>query len=192
MQPKAGKVTVLLERMRDGDAAAFSLLMPLVYDELRAIAHNRLRYEDANHTLNTTALVHEAYLKLVDQRRTQWKGRSHFFAVAAQAMRRILVNYALQRKTARRGGDAPHVSLNDAIEFRPFEDSQVEEVLAVDELLTRMEPFNERGCRVVEYHFFVGLTYAEIAEVMDLSVPTVRRAWATARMWLQRELRAMQ
>ncbi len=165
-------ITELLAEARHGKRDALDRLLPLVYDELRRLAHHRLRFERPDHTLNTTALVHEAYLKLVDQERVDWANRSHFFAIAAQAMRRLLVNYAEMRAAVKRGGGAVHLPLEDA----PIAVSDAE------------ERFNERGCRVVEYRFFAGLSYEEIGEVMGTSPITVRRAWAAAKSWLRREL----
>jgi RNA polymerase sigma factor (TIGR02999 family) len=185
-----GSVTALLGALRGGEAEALDHLMPLVYEELRSMAHRKLRYERADHTLNTTALVHEAYLRLADQRWAQVQDRAHFFAIAAQAMRRILVSYARKHRAAKRGGQAVRLPLDalplDALPF--FTEDQTENLLALDEALTRLEAFNERGCRVVEYRFFGGLTHDEIAGVMGLSRVTVRRAWDLARMWLQREM----
>jgi RNA polymerase sigma factor (TIGR02999 family) len=186
--PKQGRVTQLLAAASGGNIEAFNQLFPLVYEELRGIARNRLRDERPGHTLNTTALVHEAYLKLVEQSRVNWQNRAHFFAVASRAMRRILVNYAEMKKAAKRGGGAVPVALEDAgIVFR---DEQVDELLALDEALGKLSEFNARGAQVVEYRFFGGLTHEEIAEVLGISVITVRRAWTTSRSWLRRELRA--
>jgi RNA polymerase sigma factor (TIGR02999 family) len=179
-------VTEILLQARGGDRAALDRLMELVYDELRAIAHQKLGFEATGHTLDTSALVHEAYLKLVDQRRVDWQNRAHFFAVAALAMRRILVNHAESRRAAKRGG---------AVAARPLDDATLvamdvkdDDLLALDEALGRLERFNERGARVVEYRFFGGLGYEEIASAMGLSTITVRRAWDSARAWLRREL----
>jgi len=174
-----------LIEMREGDPEAIDRLMPLVYDELRALAHHKLRFERPDHTLNTTALVHEAYVRLVDQRQVQWQGRTHFIAIAAQAMRRILVNYAEKRNAAKRGGQLARIPLHRSLVFT---EERSDELLALDEALTRMEGFNERGCRVVEYRFFGGLTHEEIAEVMGLSVRTVERTWRMAKQWLRLEM----
>ncbi|MCU0622096.1 MAG: sigma-70 family RNA polymerase sigma factor [Gemmatimonadales bacterium] len=184
--PDAPEVTGLLLEAGHGNREALDRLLPLVYDELRALAHARLRGERPDHTLDTTSLAHEAWLKLVDQTRVAWQNRAHFFAVAARAMRRILVNHAEARRTARRGGGAVHVALDDGVDAAAAQ--RDDELLALDEALTRLATFNERGARVVEYHFFGGLTWEEIAETMELSPVTVRRAWAAARGWLRREL----
>jgi len=184
-------VTQLLVEARDGNSEALNELMPLVYDELRALAHEKLRYERDDHTLDTTALVHEAYLRLVNQRTVEWQSRSHFFALAAQAMRRILVNYAEKHKAQKRGGGTPDVPLDDALDRGEivFSPERIEHLLGVDRALDRLASFNERGCRVVEYRFFGGLTHREVAEVMGLSVSTVRRAWSAAKSWLRREMK---
>jgi RNA polymerase sigma factor (TIGR02999 family) len=154
------------------------------------MAHRKLRFERASHTLNTTALVHEAYLRLADQQWAQVQDRTHFFALAAQAMRRILVSYARRHHAAKRGGNARPAPFDEALgtSLHTFSAEQAHDLLALDAALTRLEAFNERGCRVVEYRFFSGMTHEEIAEVMGLSVPTVRRAWTLARMWLRKEM----
>lgn len=176
-------LTDLLAEASDGNREAFDRLVPLVYDELRQLASARLRAERAGHTLNTTALVHEAYVRLVRQERVEWQGRAHFFALASQAMRRILMNYAAARNAQKRQGGAPHVDI-DGVADR-LAAGQATELLALDEALRTLESFNERGARVVEYRFFAGLTHDEIAEVMGLSEATVRRAWRAARAWLR-------
>ena len=179
-------VTEVLRQARSGDQDALNRLMVLVYEELHAMAHRKLSFEGTGHTLQTTALVHEAYLKLVDQRSVDWQNRTHFFAVAALAMRRILVNHAETRRAAKRGGGAIAVPLEDAnVAAADVRDDQL---LALDEALTRLAQFNERGARVVEYRFFGGLGYDEIAATMGVSAITVRRSWETARAWLRREL----
>lgn len=185
-EPNEAAVTALLSKLDAGDVEALNRLVPLVYDELRRIAHAQLRRERADHTLNTTALVHEAYLRLVDQTRIRWRDRAHFFGVAALAMRRILVNYAEARRAAKRGGGAVPVPLEEATLV--LDDHQVDELLALDQALVRLKEFNPRGAQVVEYRFFAGLGYDEIAALMELSPITVRRAWDAARAWLRREL----
>lgn len=183
-----GDITTLLHQMQAGHAAALDELLPVVYEELRAMAHHKLRFERPGHTLNTTALVHEAYLKMTDQRWARVSDRVHFFAIAAQAMRRILVSYARKHKAAKRGEGVRPVSLEQAVDLENFSDEQATELLALDQALTRLEAFNERGARVVEYRFFAGLTHQETAEVMGLSPATVRRSWDLARMWLHQAL----
>ncbi|ARA93585.1 MAG: sigma-70 family RNA polymerase sigma factor [Bacteroidetes bacterium] len=181
-------VTQLLLQMSDGDREALNRLMPLVYDELRVLARHKLRYERADHTFDTAALVHEAYLKLVDQRRVQWQNRSHFFAIAARSMRRILVNYAARHRAQKRGGGRPDRPL-DEVPPAAVSTTSAEELIELDDLLRRLAVFNERGSLVVEYRFFGGMTYEEIAEVLGVSPATVRRSWSAARAWLQREVR---
>jgi len=180
-------ITRMLHQLSDGDDNVVAALMPLVYDELHAMADRQMRRERANHTLNSTALVHEAYLKLVDQNRVSWQNRAHFFAIAAQAMRRILINYAQSRLAQKRGGGMVLATFNEEEVVR---ESRAGEIVALDEALTRLEKLNERQSRVVEFRFFAGLTQEEIAEVLGVSVPTVRRDWRLARAWLARELDA--
>ena len=183
-------VTRLLMEARGGNTEALNQLMPLVYEELRALASEKLRFERSGHTLGPTALVHEAYFRLVDQREVQWQSRAHFFALAAQAMRRILINHAEKRQAAKRGGTAQKVPLHDLLDDEKMGawPAQAESILAIDAALARLAQFNARGAQVVEYRFFGGLKYEEIAEVMGLSVITVRRAWSAAQAWLRREL----
>ena len=172
---------------KHGDAGAMDRLMELVYGELHELAHRKLGFERTGHTLQTTALVHEAYLKLVDQKRVDWQNRAHFFAVAALAMRRILVNHAEARRAQKRGGANDPLPW-DEVHVAAGADVFDEQVLALHDALTRLAAFNERGARVVEYRFFGGLSYEEIATTMGLSPITVRRAWDTARAWLKREM----
>jgi len=181
--PDRGEITELLEAASGGNRAAFDQLLPRVYDELRALAQSRLKWERDGHTLNATALVHEAYFRLVGQERVEWQGRAHFFAIASRAMRRILINYAAARNAQKRGGGATHVELDEAADT--MNDTQAEELIALDGALKELERFNERGARVVEYRFFGGLTHDEIAEAMGLSEATVRRSWRSARAWLR-------
>jgi RNA polymerase sigma factor (TIGR02999 family) len=163
-------------------------LMALVYDELRMVAHRQLRLERADHTLSTTALVHEVYLRLVDQRRAQWTERAHFLAVAAQAMRRILVDYARRHRTLRRGGDWHRVAI-DTVQGDALQAVQrADEIVALDEALERLALIDERMSRVVECRFFAGLSEAETAQVLNVTARTVARDWVKARGWLFREL----
>jgi len=185
--PADKDITQLLHQLSDGNANAVDALMPLVYDELHAMADRQMRRERANHTLNSTALVHEAYLKLVDQNRVNWQNRAHFFAIAAQAMRRILINYAQSRLAQKRGGGQVLATFNEEEVVR---ESRAGEIVALDEALTRLAELNERQSKIVEFRFFAGLTQEEIAEVLGVSVPTVRRDWRLARAWLARELDA--
>jgi RNA polymerase sigma factor (TIGR02999 family) len=179
-------VTVVLEQMRKGDKGAADKLLPLVYDEFRALARHYLAQERANHTLQPTALVHEAYMKLVDQTRVDWQGRSHFFAVAAQAMRRILVDHARSRQRDKRGGGRARVVLDEAVALSPQKD---EDVLALDEALERLAAVDPRQAKVVELRFFGGLSVEEVAEALGVSKRTVEGDWTFARAWLSRELR---
>ena len=178
-------ITGTLLAARSGEADALAQLFPLVYDELRRIAHRQLRREDAGHTLGTTALVHEAYLKLVDQTRVQWADRSHFFAVATQAMRRILVDYARRFRAEKRGGDRERVDLSDALLVA---EDRADTLVALDDALVDLSKVDERLTRVVECRFFGGLTEEETAEVLGVTVRTVRRDWAKAKGWLHRAL----
>ena len=178
-------VTQLLAEWSKGDRGALEAMLPLVYDELRRIAANRLRHERPGHTLQPTALVNEAYLRLIEQERADWKNRAQFFGIAAEMMRRILINHAVAKQAAKRGGDAIKVSLS-AAENRAAEDDI--NLLALDEALKRLAAFDERKSRIVELKFFAGLSIEEIAEVLEISHATVEREWAMARAWLNREI----
>ncbi len=180
-------ITRLLGQVGEGQGDAAEQLLPLVYEELQAIAHRQLHSERADHTLNTTALVHEAWITLADQTRTSWENRLHFYGVASTAMRRILINYAKARSAQKRGGGAPHISLDEVESILGERDA--EELLALDEALDRLADFNPRGAEVVTQRFFGGLTHDEIAELMGTSTVTVRRSWSVAKSWLRRELR---
>jgi RNA polymerase sigma factor (TIGR02999 family) len=179
-------VTEILRRATAKDGDAIERLLPLVYDELRALAGRHLRSERPDHTLQPTALVHEAYLKLVDQTRVDWRGRGHFLAVASLAMRRLLVDHARARRRERRGGGAPKLSLSAALPVA--DDSQAEEIVAVDRLLDALAGFDPRAAKVVECRFFGGLSIEETAAALELSPMTVKRSWRVARAWLRREL----
>ncbi len=177
----SGDVTVLLEQALSGDEAALDTLLPLIYDELRRLAHAQRRRLRLHETLNTTALVHEAYLKLASKEELSWQSRIHFFRVAARAMRDIVVDYARQQQAAKRGGDTPDLSLDD---LPPLPAVQADEVLGLHEALSRLEAFDERQARIVELRYFVGLTIEETGEVLDISPATVKRDWTSARAWL--------
>jgi RNA polymerase sigma factor (TIGR02999 family) len=159
--------------------------MPLVYYRLRTLAHRALAGERPGHTLSTTALANEAYLKLRDLDRIEWQNRSHFFAVAARAMRRILVDHAVSRKALKRGGGAPHVTIDTGVAAN---DGTFDELLALDEALTRLEDISPRAVRVVECRVLMGMTIDETATALDLSIASIKRQWNTARAWLTREL----
>ena len=178
-------ITALLVDLQGGNRTVVDELLPYVYDELRNLARRQLRGERDGHTLNPTALVHEAYLKLVRQEGVDWQNRSHFYGVAAIAMRRLLINYAKKRQAEKRGGGAPLATFDEGAIGR---ESRPEVVLALDEALDRLAAFNERQSQVVTMSFFGGLTHEEIAEVLGVSVPTVRRDWRIAKAWLTREL----
>lgn len=180
------QITRLLVDLSDGKQNVLDQLMPLVYEELQRLAHHHLKQERAGHTLSTTALVHEAYLKLVDQSRVQWQNRAHFFAVASMAMRRILVNYARKRKRVKRGGGAPKLSLDDGLEV--MSEERAEEIVALDEALTRLAQINERASRVVECRFFGGLTIEETAAALGVAPMTIKRDWRLAKTWLRRDI----
>ena len=181
----SGTITDRLLQLSAGDEGAMERLFPLVYDQLRGIAHNALRHESTGHTLGTTDLVHEAYLKLVDQTRVQWADRRHFFAVASQAMRRILVDYARRHAAAKRGGNARPVMLDDSA---MTVDDRADTLLALDDALGRLERLEPRLARVVECRFFAGLTEDETAEVLGVNARTVRRDWVKVKGWLYQEL----
>ena len=185
MKPATKDVTRLLEQLQAGDRNAVADLVPLLYDELRQLASKYLRRERPGHTLQATALVHEAYLRLVDQKDVGWQNRSHFFGVAAQQMRRILVDHARNRHAAKRGGSAPKVTLDEAL---VVSDQAAEDVLQLNELLSRLGERDEQQARVVELRVFGGLTVEEAAEALDISPATVKRDWAMAKAWLTREI----
>ena len=185
MSPSSPDITALLLDLQGGNRTVVDALLPHVYDELRALARRQLRGERAGHTLNTTALVHEAYLKLVRQDQVNWQNRAHFYGVAALAMRRLLINYARKRLAQKHGGGAPLATFEEGSVARA---ARSEELLALDEALDRLVAFNDRQSQVVTMWFFGGLTQEEIAEVLGVSVPTVRRDWRIAKAWLTREL----
>lgn len=185
-QPLAAPtVTQLLHAWGGGDAGALDQVVPLVYAELRRQAERYLRREAPGHTLQTTALVHEAYLRLVDQRSARWESRAQFFGVAAQLMRRILVDHARGHHAAKRGGSAIQVPLEEGTAAAQERDV---DLLALDEALTRLAALDERQARVVELRYFMGLGIEETAEALAISPATVKREWAMARAWLRREL----
>lgn len=174
-------VTEILTAVSAGSRSDADRLLPLVYDELRALAADQMLREPADHTLQPTAVVHEAYLKLVDQTRVEWQGRAHFFAVAARAIRRILVDHARRRRSAKRGGDRAKISLDERL-VSSFEN--VVDVLGLDELLAKLALTHPRHARIVEVRFFGGLTIKEAAAVLEVSTATVEREWRFARAWL--------
>ena len=177
----AHDVTRLLVRLTDGDRAVLDDLLPLIYGELRRLAASYLRRERAGHTLQPTALVHEAYLRLVDQTQVRWQNRAHFFGVAAQMMRRILVDHARASVAAKRGGDVERLSLDENIDVTG---ERARELVALDEALERLAEIDPEKSRVVELRFFGGLSVEETAEVLGVSAPTVKRHWRMAKAWL--------
>jgi RNA polymerase sigma factor (TIGR02999 family) len=179
-----GELTTLLAELSGGDREVLDRVLPLAYEELRALAHRQLARERDGHTLDTTALVHEAYIRLAGADSLTWKGRAHFFGVCAQAMRRVLVNHAEARATTKRGGTALHVPIEDvaaAARERP------DDILWVDQALRRLEARSPRQTRVVEYRVFAGMDVSETAAALDISPATVKRDWTLARAWLIRE-----
>ena len=176
----------MLRAWGEGDRAVLDQMLPLVHDELHRQAHRYLRRERDNHTLQTTALINEAYLKLVDQRAVQWQNRAHFFGIAAQAMRRILVDYAKHRNREKRGGAAADLPLEEALFVAAT--GQSIDLLALDEALTRLALIDEQQARVVELKYFSGLSIEETAEALGISPATVKRDWRMAKAWLRHEL----
>jgi len=186
MSPRApSDATNLLLAWSGGDASAFDKLVPLVYQELRVLAQRYMRRERPDHTLRPTALVNEAYLRLIDVNRIQWQNRAHFLAFAAQTMRRILVEFARNRHRQKRGGDAIHVTLGDVAEMA--EEKQAD-LVALSDALTALASFDARMSQIVELRFFGGLSVQETADVLKVSAETLMRDWKTAKVWLQREL----
>ncbi len=186
MKGPPGDITILLAELRAGDRSAESKLMPLVYYELRRLARRFMRAERPGHTLQPTALVHEAYLRLAGQREITWQNRAHFFGVAAQLMRRILVDHARARQAEKRGGHEQRVSLDEALEYT---EGKAGDLVALDGALDRLAERDPRQGRVVELRFFAGLTEKEAAEVLGISVRTVKRDWHVARAWLYKEIK---
>jgi RNA polymerase sigma factor (TIGR02999 family) len=184
-KPPSGEISQLLIGWNSGDQAARDRLLPLVYDELRRMAKRHMGRQNPGRTLQTTALIHEAYLRLVSRPRQRWQNRAHFFAVGAQAMRHILVDYARSRHSAKRGGGARGVSLDEAAVMN----EPAAELVALDEALTELAALHARQGRVVECRFFGGLTVEETAEALQVSRDTVMRDWRMAKAWLQRALR---
>ena len=181
-------ITQLLREWRTGSTAALERLIPLVYDELHTLASRYLARERSNHTLQPTALVNEAYLKLAGQRSVDWQSRAHFFGIAAHLMRQILVDRARHRGRAKRGGDATTISVEDSDAAIPAPAVDPVDVYVLDRALSRLESLDSQQDRIVELRFFGGLTIQETAEVMGLSTGTVKRDWAVAKAWLYREL----
>ena len=185
METSSQSVSYLLQRWSGGDRAALDQLLPLVYDELHRMARRYMQQQPDGHTLQTTALIHEAYLRLMGQEEKYWENRAHFFGVAAQAMRHILVDYARARQTAKRGGEARTVTLEEAVFVS---DERAAEVVALDDALVELARLAPRQSSVVELRYFGGLSVTEIAEVLQVSTDTVTRDWNQAKAWLYRAL----
>jgi RNA polymerase sigma factor (TIGR02999 family) len=185
MMVDESSITKLLQAHAMGDSKALDKLMPLVYDQMQQMAHQRLIRERPDHTFSTTALVHEAYLKLVDLKRIDWKNRAQFFGIASKIMRNILVDYAVRKKAEKRGGKRERVTLGESDAVTEI---NLHDILSIHHALKRLESVDERQVRVVECRFFGGLTIDETAAALDISTPTVSRDWKMARAWLNREL----
>ena len=185
-QPASQDITRLLLAWGAGDQAALDELMPLVYSELRKLARGYMRNQPADHTLQTTALVNEAYLRLIDSSRVNWQNRTHFFAISAQLMRRILVDFARRRSSLKRGGEVQKIELDEAL-VMPLEPKT--DLVALDEALKILAEMNPRQSQVVELRYFGGLSEEEIADHLAVSVRTVRRDWSVARAWLFRKIK---
>lgn len=184
-RPSTHEVTELLIEWSNGDKAALDKLMPLIHEELRRLAHHYMSNERPGHTLQTTALVNEAYLRLVNRKGVHWQNRAHFFAIAATLMRSILVDHARTHASAKRGGGGPRIEIDEAM---IVSQERAAEVLALDDVLTKLAKFDPQQSRIVELRFFGGLTIEETAEVLDLSKATIKREWIAAKAWLYREL----
>jgi len=184
MDPPPNEVTQLLVAWSNGDQVARDELMSVVYQELHRLAHQYMRRESPDHTLQTSALVNEAFLRLVDQRDVQWQNRSHFFGIAARMMRRILVDYARSRRYAKRGGGAREISLDEAM----ISDDRSGEVVALDDALQELAKIDQRKSQIVELRFFAGLSIEETADILAVSTGTIMRDWTLAKAWLRREM----
>jgi RNA polymerase sigma factor (TIGR02999 family) len=187
MSPAQVDITALLSELTQGNREAAEKLIPLIYDELKRLARGYMRRERADHTLQTTALVHEAYLKLIRQKVANWQSRAHFFGIAAQLMRRILVDYARGHLREKRGGAKIVLPLDEALVFSP---EHSEELVKLDEALERLSKLDARQGRIVELRFFGGLSVEETSQLLDVSPKTVKRDWAVAKAWLHGELRS--
>ena len=185
MTPSQKSITQLLKEWRDGDETALDRLLPLVYEELRRLAHHYMRRERPGHTLQTTALVNEVYLRLVDHKSMRWQNRAHFYAVAAQAMRRILIDHARSRNYLKRGGDVKMIQLEEAA---TVVQKQAADLIALDDALSELAAIDPRKSKIVEMRYFGGMSVEETAEALDVSPVTVMRDWSTAKAWLLRAL----
>jgi RNA polymerase sigma factor (TIGR02999 family) len=178
-------VTGLLHEWRQGDKSAFDKLMPIVYDEIRRIAHRYMQKERDGHTLQTTALINEAYVRLVGQQKIEWQNRAHFFAVTAQVMRHVLIDHARRLQNAKRGGGVQHIALDHVDAMSP---ERAKELIALDEALSELAKLDPRKSRVVELRYFGGLSLEETADILEISLMTVRRDWRAAKAWLYRRV----
>ncbi len=185
MSENSNQITQLLQDAQSGNKSALDELLPIVYQELKRIAGKQLSFERKNHTLQATALVNEAYMVLVNQHSVNWQNRLHFFSIASESMRRILVNHAVAKKANKRGDGATMLSIDDVISFP---NKQNVDLILLDEALNRLAKMDEKQAKIVEMKFFGGLTNEEIAEVMSISDSTVKREWASARAWLLTQL----
>ena len=185
MEASSQHLTQLLVAWGDGDQSALDQLIPLVYDELRRLAHSHMRRERPGHSLQTSALVNEAYVRLVDQTNIQWQNRAHFFGIAARLMRQILVDYARRQRYAKRGGNAQRVVFDD---LTIVSEERTADVVALDDALKTLAEIDPRQCQIVELRFFAGLSIDETAEVLSVSPGTVMRDWTFAKAWLRRAL----
>lgn len=187
MEENAKPITILLDEIKQGNAESFNKLLPQVYDELRRLAKSYLNRERIGHTLQPTALVHETFLRLINQKQIEWQDRAHFFGIAARLMREILIDYARAKKSRKRGGeDMTMIALEDAVSAS-FEPKELD-VLVLDELLKQLAKLDERQVQIIEMRFFAGLSVEETAEAMRISPATVKRDWQTAKIWLLRKL----
>ena len=185
--PKSPEITQLLVAWGKGDETALDQLIPVVYGELRRIAGNFMRRQNQAHTLQASALVNEAFLRLVDSNKVNWQSRTHFFAVSAQLMRRVLVDAARRRNSQKRGGDRLRITLDDRVDISNENET---DLVALDEAMTRLANLNPRHSRIVELRYFGGLTEEQVADTLNISARTVRRDWSVARAWLYRELQS--
>jgi len=188
MQDPKGEVTRILKDMNSGDTNAANELFPILYDQLKGMASNYMHYENSNNTLQATSLVHEAYLKLLDQDSVDWKGRTHFLAVSAQAMRRLLVDHARSKNRNKRGGEFAKTSL-DLLEWNVLDPEKEEHVLAVDDALILLEDLNPLHAKIVEMRFFTGMTVKEVAEELGMSKRKVETEWTMIKAWLRKTLK---
>jgi RNA polymerase sigma factor (TIGR02999 family) len=187
-EPHPDEITQMLIDLTNGNQEVVNEILPYIYDELRRLAGSYLRRERSDHTLQPTALVHEAYMKLVDQRQVKWQNRAHFFGIAAQVMRRILMDHARKHKAEKRGGDADKLPLEDEILVISHDSSS--QLLALDEALKTLAELDPNKAKIVELRYFGGLSIEETAEVLGVSVPTINRQWRTAKAWLYSQLAA--